>query len=112
MDMNVLCVQSRYISEVDIKRRRGVVGIHDKNVSTPDGLARIELRWFRSGGCGRYIWYGGFANSAVLMECYKLRVCDDLDLLGIKPRELQTSQIPVFSEVEISERRESHLSTQ
>jgi hypothetical protein len=39
------------------------------------------------------------------VECNKLRVCDDLDLLGTKSRELQTSQILMFSEVEISERR-------
>lgn len=105
MYMDVLCTQSWYISELDIKCRRGVVGVHNKNMSTPDGLAKIELWWFRSDGCGRYIWHGRFANGAVLVECNKLRVCDDLDLLGTKSRELQTSQILMFSEVEISERR-------
>lgn len=89
-------MQSRYISEVDIKRHRSVVGVHDKYVSTLDRLARVELRWFRSSGCGRYIRYSGFAEGAVLVERDKLCVCDDLDLLGTETRELQTSQILMF----------------
>ena len=103
MYKNVPRVQSRYISEVDIKRRGGVVGVHDKYVSTLDRPARVKLWWLCSGGCGRYIWHGGFSKGAVLVECNKLRVCDDLDLLGTESRELETSQILMFSEVGISE---------
>ena len=81
-------MQSRYISEVDIKCRRGVVGVHDKHVSASDGFPRVELWWIRSGGCGRYKWYGGFAEGAVLVERKKLPVRDDLDLFRAEFREL------------------------
>ena len=92
-------VQSRYISKVDIKRRGGVVGVHYEHVSTSDGLARVELRRFRSGGCGRFIWHGGFAEGAVLVERKELRVRDDLYLFGAEFCELQQSRILVISEV-------------
>lgn len=92
-------VQSRYISEVDVKRRGGVVGVHDKHVSTSDGFARVELWWIRSSGCGRYIWHGGFAESAVLVEGKKLPICDDLYLFGAEFPKLQRSRILAFSEV-------------
>jgi hypothetical protein len=105
-------VQSRYISEVDIKRRGGVVGVHDKHVSAPDGLARVELWRFRSGGCGRYIRHGGFAEGAVLVERKKLRVRDDLNLFGAEFRELATepSRMLVFSEVRNRRKKRSHTS--
>ncbi len=86
-------MQSRYISEVDIKRRGGVVGVHDKYVSTPDGLARVELWWFRSGDCGGCIWPGGLAECAVLVERKKLRVRNNLYLFGAEFRELKTNRI-------------------
>jgi hypothetical protein len=103
-------VQSRYIGKVDIKRRGGVVGVHDKHVSAPDGLARVELWWFRSGGRGRYIWHGGFAEGAVLVERKKLRIRDDLYLFGAEFRELQPGQILVFSEVRHQRKERSHTS--
>lgn len=93
-------MQFGYIIEGDIKRRGGVVGVHDKYVSTPDGLARVELWWCRRGGCGRNIRHGGFTNGNVLVERNKLRVCDDLDLLGTESRELQTSQIKCSARLE------------
>jgi hypothetical protein len=112
---NVPRVQSRYISEVDIKRRGSVVGVHDKHVSAPDGLAGVELWRFRSGGCRRYIRHGGFAEGAVLVEREKLRVRDDLDLFGCEFRELATepSRMLVFSEVRNRRKGEiTHISTE
>ena len=103
-------MQSRYISEVDIKRRGGVVGVHDKHVSTSDGLARVELWWFHSGGRGRYIWHGGFAEDAVLVERKKLRVREDLYLFGGEVCELQPNWILVFSEVRNQREERSHTS--
>ena len=105
MYTNVPRVQSRYISKVDIKRRGGVVGVHDKHVSASGRLARVELRRLRSGGCGRYIWQGGFAKGAVLVERKELRVRDDLYLVRAEFRELQPSRILVFSEV-VNQRNE------
>jgi hypothetical protein len=103
-------VQPRYVGEVDIKRRGGVVRVHDKHVSTPSGLARVELRWFRSGCCGRYIWHGGFAKGAVLVERKKLHIRDDLYLFGTEFRKLQTSRILVFSEARNKRKERSHTS--
>jgi hypothetical protein len=108
--MNVPGVQSRYISKFDIKRRGGVVGVHDEHVSASDGLARVELWWFRSGGCGRYIWHSGFAEGVVLVERQELRIRDDLDLVGAEFRELQPSRLLVFSEVRNGRMERSHTS--
>jgi hypothetical protein len=107
---NVPRVQSRYISKIDIKRLGGVVGVHDKHVSAFDRLARVELWWFRSGGCGRYVWHGGFAEGAVLVERKKLRIGDDLYLFGAEFRELQPSRILAFSEVRNQRKERSHTS--
>ena len=93
-----------------MERSRGVVGVHDKHVSASDGLARVELWWFRSGGRGRYIWHGGFAEGAVLVERKKLRIRDDLYLFGAEFRELQPSRILVFSEVRNPREERSHTS--
>ena len=104
-------MQSRYISKVDVKRRGGVIGVHDKHVSASDGLARVELWRFRGGGCGRYIWHGRFAEGAVLVERKKLRVRDDLYLVGVEFRELQPSRMLVFNEVRIQRKeRTTHIS--
>ncbi len=89
-------MQSWYVGELDIKRRGGVVRVHDKYVSTPSGLARVELWRFRSGCCGRYVWHGGFAKGAVLVERKKFHIRDDLYLFGAEFRKLQTSRILVF----------------
>jgi hypothetical protein len=75
-----------------------------------DGLARVELWWFRIGACGRYIWQGGFAKGAVLVERKKLRVRDDLYLFGAEFRELQPSRILAFSEARNHRKEMSHTS--
>lgn len=88
-------MQSRYISEVNFKRRRSVIGIHDKYVSTLDGLSRIELWGFHGGSCRRYKWPGGFSHSGVLMEREKLGIRDDSDVLGTEFRKLHVSDASI-----------------
>lgn len=100
MYMTICRVQSRYISEVDIKRRRSVVGVHDKDVCTLSGHARVDLWRIRSDNCRRVIRHGGLAHCRVLVECKKLPVRDDLDLLRAELRKLHMRSMIACSEVD------------
>ena len=86
--MSIFGVQSWYISKVNIKRLRSVVGVHDKYVSTLDGYTRVELWWIRGDSCRGLKRHGGLAHCRVLVECEKLSVRNNLDLVRGELRKL------------------------